>query len=259
MPLFANPELTAPVDLCLPDGRLNPAARGHSRRPLHRPNLSGWGRAKRWEYWGLVTPTHVLGLTLANLDVLSLQECFVLDRKTRQERSLPFAAPLGLGVRLPDTLPPLHATGRSPRGSFDFTDVPARAGQPAGTRLRVRMGGVELDALVEAPGDVLGVVVPWSERLFQYTVKAPGCPVSGVLRVDGESFVIPEGQSWAVLDRGRGRWPHAIVWNWGAGSGVVARRAPAVFTCLALRPSLRVARRICVTPKGPPSPNSWAS
>ena len=105
MPLFANPELTAPVDLCLPDGRLNPAARGHSRRPLHRPNLSGWGRAKRWEYWGLVTPTHVLGLTLANLDVLSLQECFVLDRKTRQERSLPFAAPLGLGVRLPDTLP----------------------------------------------------------------------------------------------------------------------------------------------------------
>jgi len=42
-----EPELTAPVDLC--DGaRLNPAARGWSRRPLHRANLSArWGRNKR--------------------------------------------------------------------------------------------------------------------------------------------------------------------------------------------------------------------
>lgn len=28
-----------------------------------------------------------------------------------------------------------------------------------------------------------------------------------------------EGESWATLDHGRGRWPYAVHWNWGAGSG----------------------------------------
>ena len=48
-----EPELTEPVDLCTPDGAaLNPAARGWSRRPLHRANLDGrWGLNKRWDYW----------------------------------------------------------------------------------------------------------------------------------------------------------------------------------------------------------------
>jgi len=35
--------LSAPVELCLPDGRLNPAAIGWTRRPLHTANLRGWG------------------------------------------------------------------------------------------------------------------------------------------------------------------------------------------------------------------------
>lgn len=211
-----NPELTQPVDLCLPNGALDPAARGHTRRPLHRPNLRGWGRTKRWEYWGLITPTHVIGLTLSSLDYLALHECFVLDRRTGVERSQPMIAPLGLGAVLPDTLPPLHAWGRAPGVRVDFRE------DAAGTQLSARIGAVEVEAFVDAAGDMLGVVVPWSERVFQYTVKAPARPVSGVLRVDGVTHAIPAGESWAVLDRGRGIWPHHIVWNWAAGSGVVA-------------------------------------
>ena len=32
------------------------------------------------------------------------------------------------------------------------------------------------------------------------------------------------GESWAVLDHGRGRWPYRMTWNWGAASGVVDGR-----------------------------------
>ena len=53
--LLVLPEISTPVDLCTVRGRLNRAAVGWTRRPLHRPNLRGWGRTKRWEYWGLVT------------------------------------------------------------------------------------------------------------------------------------------------------------------------------------------------------------
>ncbi len=50
-------EITSAVELCRPDGHLNPDAVGWSCGPLHgtrRPHtpLRGWGRTTRWEYWG---------------------------------------------------------------------------------------------------------------------------------------------------------------------------------------------------------------
>lgn len=210
-----NPELYEPVDLCLPNGALNPAARGHSRRRLHRPNLRGWGRTKRWEYWGIITPTHVVGLTLSSLDYAAVHEIYVFDRGRKIERRFPFLVPFGRGVSLPDVRPPVVATARAGKLSLEFRE------ETGGTRLTASAPGFSLDAFVEEAGDSLGVVVPWSDRLFQYTVKAPGRPARGTLRLDGETHPIPAGKSWAVLDRGRGRWPYHIVWNWAAGSGIV--------------------------------------
>ena len=73
-------------------------------------------------------------------------------------------------------------------------------------------------------GDCLGVVVPWNEWRFQYTVKDVARPLTGVITVDGRRFECAAGSSWGVLDRGRGRWPYRITWNWGAGSGIVGGR-----------------------------------
>lgn len=215
MPL---PELTQPIELCLPDGRLNPAAVGYSRQPLHRTHLTGWGRNKRWEYWGLVTPTHVIGLTMSNLDYLALHQVYVLDRATGRSREATPLVPFGRGVTLPDDGPPVHAHARGGEVRLDFEDV------EGGTRLRASAPGIELDAFAATGGECLGVVVPWSERRFQYTVKHVARPLRGFLELDGVRAAIEEGSSWAVLDRGRGRWPYSITWNWGAGCGVVDRR-----------------------------------
>jgi hypothetical protein len=70
----------------------------------------------------------------------------------------------------------------------------------------------------------MGVVVPWSARRFQYTVKDVARPALGRLWVDGVEHPVAAGDSWAVLDHGRGRWPYAVHWNWGAGSGLVDGR-----------------------------------
>ncbi|MFY0572683.1 DUF2804 domain-containing protein [Archangium lansingense] len=209
------PELTAPVDLCLANGRLNPAAVGHSRRPLHRTNLAGWGRTKRWEYWGIVTPTHVIGVTVSSLDYAGVHQFYLLDRVTGIEREEGALVPLAAGVTLPDAEPPLTVTAKARHFDFAFTD---KAG---GTRLRASLGGLELDVFAEDAGESLSVVVPWSDTRFQYTVKDLARPVSGVLRIDGVEHSIPAGDSWAVLDRGRGKWPYRMTWNWAAGSGVV--------------------------------------
>ena len=61
-------ELTQPVDLCTADGlSLNPAAKGWSRRPLHRANLHGReGANKRWDYWGILAGDVLISSTFSN-------------------------------------------------------------------------------------------------------------------------------------------------------------------------------------------------
>ncbi|MFT3843032.1 MAG: DUF2804 domain-containing protein [Myxococcaceae bacterium] len=208
-------ELTEPVELCLPNGELNPAAVGFSRRPLHRTGLRGWGRNKRWEYWGVITPEHVVGLTLADLDYAGMLQLWLLDRASGREREVTRVTPLGRGVALPDGGPPVQVSARAGGVKIELADG------PDGTRIVWSGGGIELELFARAGGDCLGVVVPWSARRFQYTVKDVARPVSGSITVDGRRF---ESDGWGVLDRGRGRWPYEITWNWGAGSGFVAGR-----------------------------------
>jgi len=72
-----EPELTSAVDLCLPDGGpLNPAARGWSRRPLHRANLDGGdpGRNKRWDYWAVLAGDVVVSCVYSDIDLLGLPD-----------------------------------------------------------------------------------------------------------------------------------------------------------------------------------------
>nr|WP_313315177.1 DUF2804 domain-containing protein [Dietzia maris] len=209
-------EITRPVDLAC-GRRLNPEAVGWSRSPVHRTRIAGWGRTKRWEYWGIVTDRFVVGLTVAGLDYLANCAVYVLDRRTGVETTRS-------GIR------PLHR----PRFGDDPGDgtLHASAGVGAGrvgievdddegrTSIRVQARGLQVSLEVTRPGhDSLAVVVPWSERRFQYTLKDLANPVTGTVTLDGATHEL--GTGWAVLDRGRGRWRYATTWNWGAGSGVV--------------------------------------
>ena len=213
-------ELTLPTDLTTARGTLNPGAVCYSRSPLHRTPLPGGTvsrmRTKRWEYWGVLTPELALGMTIVNLGYAATLQIYVLDRATGQEISieplkiLPGAA----DIVLPDTLPPLTALGRVGDVTLRFHD------DDGGTHLRARSPRVSVDLYAPAEGDVLGVVVPWSDRRFQYTLKDVARPVSGTVTVDGKVFAVG-ADAFAVLDRGRGRWPYRTTWTWGAGSGTV--------------------------------------
>ena len=205
-------EITEPVDLCLPDGRLNPAAVGWTRTPLHRANLRGWGRAKRWEYWGVVTPTHVVGLVISSLDYAAVPSIYVLERATGREWAEDGLVPLARGVELPDV------AGRGlawTSGGGVRISIDQRAD---GTTITAHAGAVAVDLDVPLPPghEALGVVVPWSDTRFQYTVKDVARPVSGTLTVEGQAYDVGQG-SFAVLDHGRGKWPYSMTWNWGAG------------------------------------------
>ncbi|GAA4419028.1 DUF2804 domain-containing protein [Georgenia halophila] len=238
------PEITEPVDLCLPSGALNPAAVGWSRTPLHRANLrlSGpadraaggralgdalgraamWSRTKRWEYWCAITPTHVVSVTVSSLNYAGVHQVWVLDRATDEEIDCSVTTPLGADVRMPATVGGGPVRARA--GRLAIAVDPTGSGPRPGARLRVVTPRIRLDLRIDVPAghESLGVVVPWSDRQFQYTVKDVALPVSGTLWVDDREVLIDAGApSWAVMDVGRGRWPYSVMWNWATGSGVV--------------------------------------
>ena len=223
-------EITSPVALCLPDGRLNPSAVGWTRHPLHRTDLRGWGRTKRWEYWGLMTPRHVVGVTVSSLDYAAVHQVWLLDRQTGTVIDDGAVVLLGRGAVLPASLGGGAARARARGLAIDIEPTTPGPDGTEGTRIRVRTARVELDVVAAAPPghEALCVVVPWSDRRFQYTVKDLARPLSGTITVDGERVEIPTGRAWGVLDHGRGRWPYSMTWNWGAGSGQVGGRVVGV-------------------------------
>jgi len=216
-------ELTLPVSLTLRNGTLNPAAVGWARSPLvdtagiARDGIRFTGRNKRWEYWNVATPTHIVGLTVSSIDYAAVHEVWAMDRATEQtwHRSVTNIPPRG--VELPPSAELGPSRARAKDLEIDIDEL------PEGTRLQARIPGVDLDvtALLPEGHERLAVVVPWSRTRFQYTVKDVARPATGSLVVDG---VRHEVDGWAVLDHGRGRWPYDIHWNWGAGSGIANGR-----------------------------------
>lgn len=208
-------EITESVDLCLPSGRLNPDAVGWTRTALHRTNLRGWGRNKRFEYWAISTPTAIITLNISHHDYRANVAVTYTDRATMVEIRqggntwLPGRA----GMRDPSNMAPMEARRR---------DVLVRmTPEGTGTRLHAesRRLSVDLEVLADADHESMGVVVPWSSRTFQYTKKDNCLRARGTVTLDGVTYEVDAATSKATHDRGRGRWPYFTFWNWGAGIG----------------------------------------
>jgi hypothetical protein len=215
-----EPEITEPVDLATNDGRrLNPAARGWSRRPLHRANLhGGWGRTKRWDYWAILGSDVVVSSVYADVHYIGLADVWWADLATEKTGGKGIVAPAGRGVELPER--PGTAPLRVDRRHFELEIADDAAGTHLQATWRERDGRPgRLDATVELPPghESLNVVIPWDDRRFQYTSKHHARPVRGELVVGDQHWGL-DG-AWGVLDVGRGRWPYRMRWNWGGGAG----------------------------------------
>lgn len=216
-------ELTEPVDLCTPDGaRLNPAARGWSRQPLHRANLEGQhGRNKRWDYWAVLAGDLVLSTVYSDIDHFGLADVWWVDVRTGTTGGA------GVLVAADDvTLP--ERPGTAPlRLTHDDLEL-ALVDDERGTHLTARWQEPDgrpasFDVLVELPAghESLNVVIPWDDETFNFTSKHQARPATGELLVGDERWDIggDDHDAWGVLDVGRGRWPSEIRWNWGGGAG----------------------------------------
>ena len=199
---------------------------------MHTANLrGGWGRTKRWDYWAVLAGDLVIAVTYADIDYLGMASVWWADLRRGTTGGRELALPLARGVTLPDRpgSEPLRHRGRGlaldvvdDPGGTTITATWAEAGAvPAALDVRIRL---------PAGHESLNVVIPWSDRRFQYTSKHQARPAHGTLTIGDEVRAIgvdPEAASapdqaveaWGVLDVGRGRWPYTTRWNWGGGAG----------------------------------------
>ena len=217
-------ELTAPVDLCTPDGeRLNRDALGWSRRPLHRANLDGQrGRNKRWDYWAVLAGDLVVSAVYADVDHFGLADVWWADLSTGVSGGHAIVAAGDAGIALPER--PGTAPLRVDRDGLVLDIVDDVTGtRLAGTWTEPdgRTGRLDVQVALPPGHESLNVVIPWDDTTFNYTSKHQARPAVGVLEVGDERWEIGggAGDAWGVLDVGRGRWPAEITWNWGGGAG----------------------------------------
>ena len=220
-------ELTAPVDECLPNGRLNPAARGWSRHPMLRGNVRGpWGRVKRWEYWCVTGADRAVAITYADVDYLGLAALWCCDLRTGAEVERTVIVPGGRGMHLGERVD--QGTYRLTRQglTIEIDEQSDRTVLRGGFTDRHRgVVDVELEVARPACHETMNVLIPWSEKRFQFTSKQNSRPAVGTARVGHETWEFgPDQDAYGTLDHGRGIWPYRTRWNWGSASGTVEGR-----------------------------------
>ena len=186
-----------------------------------RANLQrAWGRKKRWDYWCVITPEVVVSMVYADIDYAGLANCWILDRDDHRQATAGLLRPFGRGLALPDQVCTSTAMVSDDALSIrieetdDATVLRATAPESA-------LGPISIDISVAKPIDheSLNVVIPWSDRKFQFTSKQNTRPAAGTVTAGDRTWVIGESEVFAVQDLGRGIWPYSNRWNWAAGSG----------------------------------------
>ena len=208
-------EITSPVDICLPDGKLNLNAVGWSRFPMHRDNLRGWGRNKRFEYFCLMCEDFIVTANISHHDYRANIASTFINLNTGNTVSYRINRWLPKHGIMPDPTRPGTVFEHS-------REIEVKINQKNnGIRLIVNTRRLQLDAQIIKPKnhESMGVLVPWNNRTFQYTRKDNCLPAAGKVTVDGYEWKIDPKRCLVLHDVGRGRWPYSTWWNWSAGHG----------------------------------------
>jgi hypothetical protein len=226
-PLYNDWEITEPTPLLTSDGTL--AAWGWARHPYlqydrERVLAADQERIKEWDYYSIMTPDYHLDITLANISWLVLATVNYTDFNTGDATHNLFIDGNPAALDLPpdpyDSITfgegdnmlsfQVTPTGRTIGFSFPQSDLfgPAFSG--------------EVHIEDNPAGESLVTAMPFAEPgRFFYTDKIFALPASGTFEIEDQSFVIPAGESWAVLDWGRGVWPEEFEWGWAGAGGLV--------------------------------------
>ena len=181
-------------------------------------------RIKEWDYYLIHNDRFGVALTVADNSYMGLVSISFLDfvRGTEVTKSPMLLLPMGR-LRMPSTSEEgdVRAGGRG--WNFHFEKQKDRRILRAsmenfsqGKPIRLK---VELD---REPQESMVIATPFErKRAFYYNQKIIGMRARGAVEVEGRHWVFEPGDSWGLLDWGRGVWTYSNTWYWSAMMGRV--------------------------------------
>ena len=223
------------------DSQGNLIVDGWARQPLRDVNLEDLNfyslrflqplRTKRWQYYGITTPTHYFSFTLSHIGYLGPVFVYVLDFETCKYQEETVNTLFGSGVTLSRDSKEgeCHYERGALRMHFSISNDSER-------RLEVSwpdFGGVPFKADIRlglpAGHESLVNIFRYDNKRFYYTRKINCMPVQGRVEygydMDAASheirphvYEIDPRNSLGNLDWGVGVWPYRSFWIWGSCS-----------------------------------------
>ncbi|WP_096272021.1 DUF2804 domain-containing protein [Paucisalibacillus globulus] len=217
-------EITSLTKLSLQSGLLNEESIGWARKPYIISNVKGsFLRKKKWNYWCVTTPEVLFSATISHIDYAAVMFVYILDLKTLQFHEKTTLVPLGKKITMPEGVQEsvsYESKGMTIRfkDSGQVTTITVHCPNFSGDGQ-----SLEADLVLTRPEDYesLNVVVPWSNKRYQFTSKQPAIPATGRITWRNKQFQLQENDAFGCLDFGRGKWNYQSTWNWASASGVV--------------------------------------
>ncbi len=235
MPSVPQHEITAPAPLLRPDGHLTEA--GWVREPLLDCNLEQAAfyplplrllqrfRVKRWDYYGVTTPSRFFSVTLADLGYAGQAFVYTVDFATGHYHEETLTIPPGGGIALPRNSTAGESRFDNGRVRMAFTVT------EAGRRLSVKWPSfcgqplaAEIDFALPPEHESTVVVIPIRGNRFYYNRKINCVPADGWLQIGRERTEFRRESCLGNLDWGRGVWEYRSFWVWASASGFLPDR-----------------------------------
>ena len=190
------------------------AARFYALRPLQH------FRIKRWDYYGITTPTHFFSFTLADLGYAGQVFAYGVDLTSGAYHEDTLTLPFARGISLPRN---------STEGRSGFDNGKMRMTfeiEPEGRQFAVHWPGfagqglsAEVALALPPEHESLVIVIPIAGKRFYYNRKVNCMPASGQIEYLGQHFELHPTESLGNLDWGRGVWEYKSFWVWASTSG----------------------------------------
>ncbi|MBO6061784.1 MAG: DUF2804 domain-containing protein [Clostridia bacterium] len=223
-------EITSPSPLLNDDGSLYEA--GYATYPIlvyDRSQIKGGKmRIKEWDYYLIQNDRYAVALTCDDNSYMGMMSVSFIDLEHARETTKSKIIPLTCGrIGLPSSPSYGDAVYESKRVRVSFTH------EFEGRRLKVYYKNFhdkkdfECDLLLtEEPRDSMVIATPFPQKktAFYYNQKTVAMRASGTVWCDGKKDKFTPGNSYGLLDWGRGVWTYDNTWYWSAAQGMAEGR-----------------------------------
>lgn len=178
-------------------------------------------RMKRWDYYGLTTPSHYFSFTVSDIGYLGMIFAYVVDFEKKRHHEETIAVPFAMGVYLPRNSTSGETRFKNKKVALSFKKENEQ--RIFNIHWKDFENGQDLKAefTLQEPDqhESMNLVIPIEKKRFYFNRKINCMPANGWVEYLGTKHMLDPQSGLGNLDWGRGVWAYDSFWVWASASG----------------------------------------